>query len=218
MGVHRNFSKGGATLSYYLYFWGCWCYNANERSQNVLLFLHHKENAPWKHMLHLHLFWNLFQIELYTRLPQECTFCYLLQHLLNWCTNLVIIVNSTMGIRRGGKALWILKNSPKKYCFLSFERKKTNFTTFAPSLEKFWKNALVVPPCKKSFQRPWTPNTWVWNGLELSTTLFTVLSLVCASWTKLTSEIFCSNGFLRFGYQKFFFLFINCPISLFATT
>jgi len=36
-----------------------------------------------------------------------------------------------------------------------------------------------------------TPYNWVWNGLELSTTAFAVLSLVCAGWTEITSEIFC---------------------------
>jgi len=42
----------------FLSFSGCWRWNANGRPQNALLFLHHKENAPWKHALHLHLFWN----------------------------------------------------------------------------------------------------------------------------------------------------------------
>jgi len=48
-----------------------WRYNANGCLQNALLLLHHKENAPWKHALYPHLFWNLFQMELYspTNLP-----------------------------------------------------------------------------------------------------------------------------------------------------
>jgi len=51
--------------------------------------------------------------------------------------------------------------------------------------------------------------TEVWNGPELSTTMCAVLSLVCAGWTELTSEIFCPNCFLHFGYQKCF-PFMNC--------
>ena len=42
-------------------------------------------------------------------------------------------------------------------------------------------------------------------GLELSTTTFAALSIVCAGWTELTSEIFFPNCFLLFGYQKCFF-------------
>jgi len=63
MGVRRNFSRGG-TSTFCLSFSGCWRYNENGRSQNAFLFLHHKENSPWKHVLHLHLFWKLFQVEL----------------------------------------------------------------------------------------------------------------------------------------------------------
>jgi len=33
----------------------------------------------------------------------------------------------------------------KKGCFLSFERQKSNFTTFGPPLEELRKNPLVVP-------------------------------------------------------------------------
>jgi len=40
---------------------GC---NANGRSQNTSMFLHHKENSPWKHTLHSYPFWNLFHVEL----------------------------------------------------------------------------------------------------------------------------------------------------------
>jgi len=55
----------------------------------------------------------------------------------------------------GHKApLWILKISAKKGCFLCFELEKENFTTFSPSVEKFWKNPRVAPPLKISFQRP----------------------------------------------------------------
>ena len=84
MGVRRNFSRGGAKSTFCLSFSGCWRYNANRCSQNASLFLQHKENAPWKHALHSHLFWNLFQVELHTNLLQRCTFCHPLQILLNW--------------------------------------------------------------------------------------------------------------------------------------
>jgi len=83
-GFRRNFSRGSATSTFCLSVSGCWRCNSNGRSQNTLLFLHHEVNAPWKHALHLHIFWNLFQVELHTNVPQRCTFCYLLQILLNW--------------------------------------------------------------------------------------------------------------------------------------
>jgi len=63
MGVRRNVSRG-TTLTFCLLFSGCWRYSANGRLQNAVPFLHHKENSPWKHALHSHLFWNLFQVEL----------------------------------------------------------------------------------------------------------------------------------------------------------
>jgi len=36
------------------------------------------------------------------------------------------------GRRKGSQGPWILKISPKKGCFLSFEWEKTTFTTFIP--------------------------------------------------------------------------------------
>jgi len=45
------------------------------------------------------------------------------------------------------------ENVSKKGYFKSFEREKSNFTTFAP-LEKLWKNFLVAL-WKISFRRPW---------------------------------------------------------------
>jgi len=51
-----------------------------------------------------------------------------------------------MGV--GALAPWILKILAKKGCFLGFEWEKTNFATFGPPLEKFWKNRLVAPPAK----------------------------------------------------------------------
>ena len=61
------------------------------------------------------------------------------------------------------------------------------------------------------------PHNWVWNGPELSINTFAVLSLVCACWTELTSEIFCPNCFLPFAYQKCFF-FVNFLLSTFEST
>jgi len=62
-----------------------------------------------------------------------------------------------MGVGRGAGGLGPTLDFElfsKKSCFLSFEWEKSNFATFEP-LEKFWKNTLVAPPCKKSFRRPW---------------------------------------------------------------
>ena len=50
-----------------------------------------------------------------------------------------------------------------------------------------------------------TYKSWVWNGPELLINTFAVLSLVCAGWTELTSEIFCPTCFLHFAYTKCFF-------------
>jgi len=48
-----------------------------------------------------------------------------------------------MGVGMGGQGrlgpACILQFFLKKYCFLSFEWEKTNFTTFGPPLEKFGK-------------------------------------------------------------------------------
>ena len=64
----------------------------------------------------------------------------------------------------------------------------------------------------------WTPHKWVWNRLELSTTTFAVLSLdLCwlnrTHFWNLLSELFST---LRLS--KILFLFINCLISIFAST
>jgi len=143
-------------------------------------------------------------VKLYTSLPQECTSCHPLQRLLNWCVNLVITVNLPSASEGGARPPGFWKSHQKRL-FCLFRVGKSKFHPFWPPLEKFWKNILVVPPWKKSFRRPWTPHNWAWKGLELSTTAFAVLSLVCAGWTKLTSKIFCSSEFLHFGYQKCFF-------------
>jgi len=49
-----------------------------------------------------------------------------------------------MGISRGGLQPTLDFKFSAKRLFFSFEFEKTNYTTFAPSLEKFWKNALVA--------------------------------------------------------------------------
>jgi len=77
----------------------------------------------------------------YTSFPQRCTFSHLLQRLLNWRINVVIIVNST---QMSLKWTWTISNA------------------------------------------------------------FAALSFFCAGWTELTSDIFCPNCFLHFGYQKCF--------------
>jgi len=62
-----------------------------------------------------------------------------------------------MGVGRGQggpRSPWILKILAKNGCFVVSNGKKTNFTTFGPLLEKFWKKPLV-PPLKISFRRPW---------------------------------------------------------------
>ena len=48
----------------------------------------------------------------------------------------------------GARFPWILKISAKKGCFLNFQWENPHYTTFGPSLEKFWKNP-VVPPLEK---------------------------------------------------------------------
>ena len=75
MGDRRNFS-GGETSTFCLSF-----FQRRHFANQVALL----KMPPWKHALHLHLFWNLFQVQLHTNLPQRCTFCHLLQILLNWC-------------------------------------------------------------------------------------------------------------------------------------
>ena len=46
--------------------------------------------------------------------------------------NLVINVNSTMDVGKGGKGPLDFEDFTKKACFLGFDREKTNFTTFGP--------------------------------------------------------------------------------------
>jgi len=61
-----------------------------------------------------------------------------------------------MGVgRRTGEALDPLdfENFSKKGCFLSFEWKKSNFTTFGPALENVWKNPLA-PSLEKILPTP----------------------------------------------------------------
>jgi len=53
----------------------------------------------------------------------------------------------------GDKAPLDFENFSKKD-FLSVEWEKTNFITFGPPTENFWKNPLVTPLWKKFFRRP----------------------------------------------------------------
>jgi len=207
MDVRSNFSKGAGNVIILLrlYFLGCWRCNASGRSQNALLFLHYttgkcllKARAPFASILKpfsseaVYEFatklYFLSSVTAFAESVHKSRYHYELHH----------------GPRKGGKASWILKISPKKVVISVSSGKKTNFTTFG-SPRKFLKKCLSGPPWKKSFRRPWTPHNWVWKGLELSTNTFAVLSLVCAGWTELTSEIFYSNCFLHFSYQKCFF-------------
>ena len=55
------------------------------------------------------------------------------------------------GGQRGALTPWILKFSAKKGCFLSFEREKSNFTTFGPP-GKILEKSPSAPPWKKSFR------------------------------------------------------------------
>jgi len=108
-GVRRSFCRG-ATSTFCLSFSGCWRCNANVRWPKAFLFLQHKENSPWKHAFHSHLFWNRsFSSGAvgYTSLPQRCTFGHLLQLLLNWSIHVVIIVNST---QMSLKWTWTINN------------------------------------------------------------------------------------------------------------
>ena len=59
------------------------------------------------------------------------------------------------GRRKGGGLVLPMdfEISTEKGCFLSFEWEKTNFATFPPPLEKFWKIPLVAP-LEKILQRP----------------------------------------------------------------
>jgi len=51
----------------------------------------------------------------------------------------------------------------------------------------------------------WSCRLYQFATNYISTTTFAVLSLVCAAWTELTSEIFCPNCFLHIGcHQKCF--------------
>jgi len=132
---------------------------------------------------------------------------HLLQRLLNWYINLIILLSlwiSPWASDGGGRPPGFWKFHQKRL-FSWFRVGKSKFHHFWPPLEKFWKYPLAASPWKKSFRRQFTPHNWVWNRLQLSPTTFAVLSLVWPGWTELTSEIFCSNGFLHFGYQKCFF-------------
>ena len=136
----------GVTSKFCLSFSVYWRCNANGRLQNALPFPHHKENVP----LYSGGAWRCIRA---LTLPKECTFCHLLQLLLN---------------RR-----------------------------------------IIQYRCQCELQ-----HSWVGAGLELSTSTFVVLTLVCTGWTSLLnllSEMFSS---LRLS-SEMLFLFINCLIFVF---
>jgi len=110
----------------------------------------HKENAPWKHALHSHIFWNLFHVELYTSLSQGCTFV----------------------------------------------------TAFAQLAQK----------CRYHCELHTTE-----SEMDLNYQHLRLRFSQCTGWTELTSEIFCSNSFLNFSYQKSFF-FSSTAKFYFAST
>ena len=155
-------------------------------------------------------FWNIFQVKLYTSLPQECTFCHPLQCLLN---KSLYHCEPTIGVGRGSKATWILKISPKSL-FCLFRVGKSKFHHFWPP----WKNILVVPPWKKilptpmnstqlSLKRTWTINNHV-NGSHIS--------LCWLNRTHFRNLLF--EWFSALRLSEMLFLFINCLISIFAST
>jgi len=80
----RNFSRWEPTWTFCLSSLGCWRCSENGPSQNSLQFLHHKENVPRMHVLHSHLFWNLFQAACIRMCHKGVLSIYPLQLLLNW--------------------------------------------------------------------------------------------------------------------------------------
>ena len=108
IGVHRNFSRGTKS-TFCLLCSGCWRCNANRRLQNTVLFPHHTENSPRKARAPFASILKSFSSGAvgYTSLPQRCTFSHLLQRLLNWRKNVVIIVNST---QMSLKWTWTISN------------------------------------------------------------------------------------------------------------
>ena len=59
-GCPQKVFQGGQRLHFAYPFSGCERCNENWPSQNVLPFLHHKENFPWKHALRSHFFEIVF--------------------------------------------------------------------------------------------------------------------------------------------------------------
>ena len=84
MGVRSNFSRGVCSVNILRIFFRLLTLQCKRMFTKRFTVSTPQENAPWKHALHSHLIWNLFQVELYTNLPQRCTFCHPLQILLNW--------------------------------------------------------------------------------------------------------------------------------------
>ena len=107
MGVADIF-PGGATWTCCWSFSGWSLCNANGRSQNALLFLHHKK-MPHESTCSTRIYFEIFFKWSCRRVWYEfmCTFYHPLQILWNWRINVVIIVNS---IQVSLKWTWIINN------------------------------------------------------------------------------------------------------------
>ena len=92
------------------------------------------------------------------------------------------------------------------------------FALLIPSKWEFREEYVQTIKCLLHIVILWAPrNWWNWIGLELSTTTFAVLSLVCAGWTdsllKSLSELFST-----LPLWEMLFLFTNCLTSIFDST
>jgi len=61
MGICRNFPEGG-NVDICWSFWGCWCCNANERSQNNLAYcLYTTKKMPHESTRSIHIYFQIFK-------------------------------------------------------------------------------------------------------------------------------------------------------------
>jgi len=84
MGVRRNFPGCVCNVDILLIVFRLLTLQCKWMLTRCFTVLHHKENAPWKHVLHSHLFWNYFQVELYTNLPQRCRLRSVIRYRFCW--------------------------------------------------------------------------------------------------------------------------------------
>jgi len=102
-GRPQKFFQGSGQRHYItrLCFFGCWRCNANGRSQNALLFLHHKK-MPRETTRLIRIYFETFFKWSCIRVYHKAVLSVIRYSiLLNWCINLIINVNSTMGAGRG---------------------------------------------------------------------------------------------------------------------